>query len=249
MNAAFHAWREGRVVRARESLDKQVPIPGAKTPDLRGFDWRYLWGITRPVELFTLTNAANWGLALAPDGQTIAGYVGNELCLWSVPARKKLATLSTNYSWAYYPAFSPNGRTLAAPNGNEGANYVVDLWDVQNRRRIRDQVQQQVLGVTFSPDGQTLVTTGGEIYHGLTPGEVRLWDVSSGKERLSLKGLRPGCIKPRSHPTAGARNLGRRWNRSVWAAATGSLVTELPRHNGFVFPVAFSRRRHPARHR
>src|SRR6185295_3617884 len=75
MSAAFQAWREGRMGRARDLLEKQRPPRRPNEPDLRSFDWRYLWKLSQTTELFTLTNAATWGFALSPDGHTLAGSV------------------------------------------------------------------------------------------------------------------------------------------------------------------------------
>ena len=57
------------MARTRALLEKQRP--GANEPDLRSFDWRYLWEQCQPTELFTLTNAALWSFALSPDGAHI----------------------------------------------------------------------------------------------------------------------------------------------------------------------------------
>ena len=45
MNVADHALEEGNLGRTRELLNRQVPHGGE--PDLRGFEWRYLWGLSR----------------------------------------------------------------------------------------------------------------------------------------------------------------------------------------------------------
>jgi serine/threonine protein kinase/WD40 repeat protein len=45
MNVADHALAEGNLGRTRELVDRHVPRDGE--PDLRGFEWRYLWGLSR----------------------------------------------------------------------------------------------------------------------------------------------------------------------------------------------------------
>src|SRR5690349_19070705 len=44
---------------------------------------------------------------------------------------------------------------------------------------------EAVWSVAFSPDGKTLASGGG--FAG-TPGDIRLWDVATGKERATLQG-------------------------------------------------------------
>lgn len=68
MNVADHAFAEGNLGRTKELLDRHVPRDGE--PDLRGFEWRYLWGLSRgdakhvwqqPLRLATY-------LTYSPDG-------------------------------------------------------------------------------------------------------------------------------------------------------------------------------------
>src|SRR2546422_1065184 len=50
--------------------------------------------------------------------------------------------------------------------------------------RNRMTHDDMVASVAFSPDGKTLASGGG----GSGPGEIKLWDVATGKERAALKG-------------------------------------------------------------
>ncbi len=69
-------------------------------------------------------------------------------------------------------AFSPNGRTLAAGNGDNGT---VTLWDLQNHHLIatlRTGDRGPVNSVAFSRQGHTLATASEN-------GTVQLWDARS----------------------------------------------------------------------
>lgn len=243
MNVAFHALRDGRVVLTRELLDKQRPQPGE--PDLRGFEWRYLWKHSRANELFTLTNAAMWGLALSPDGQTVAGFSVDRaglwrVGLWNVTTRQLFSVLDPEPEHLFSLAFSPDGRTLAAAHCDQ---HYVKLWDVANRKQIGQlNTAEPLIGVAFSPDGKTIVTTGGWMYQYDAVGEVVLWDTATMQKIRPLIGSRfwayQATFAPDGQTLAASDGAG---VVNLWKVATGELITRLPGHNGFVEPVTFSR--------
>jgi WD40 repeat protein len=84
-------------------------------------------------------------------------------------------------------ALAPDGRTLAV-----GLGGAVTLWDVATGQKIADLPKRHVADVelvAFAPDGKTLATAGNRPWlYGATErlADVKLWDVASRKERLSL---------------------------------------------------------------
>src|SRR5262249_52819751 len=78
-------------------------------------------------------------------------------------------------------AFSPAGRLLAA-----GTRYgLVKVWDVPGGREIATLRGHagEVWAVAFSPDGRTLASGDGDWNR---PGEVKLWDTATWRERPGL---------------------------------------------------------------
>jgi WD40 repeat protein len=112
-------------------------------------------------------------LTAAPgQAQPPAAPVGKETTLFT--------TSRVNY--APYPltvVFSPDGKHLAVV---VGGNVVV--LDAQSGKTLHTLKASQTIWVSplaFSPDGKTLASGAGDC-------DLKLWDVASGRERLTLKG-------------------------------------------------------------
>jgi WD40 repeat protein len=114
--------------------------------------------------------------------------------------------------------FSPDGSILAGGSiwpGNTGLSALaaVHVWDVAQGKELRRLPAHQgaINSLAFSPDGETLVTTGAELV-------VRLWDVATGNERLPQQGhrswVRNLAISPADGTvfTAGQDGTVRRWD-------------------------------------
>ena len=70
-NLALAAWDAADVGRLRSLLDLLRPPPGE--PDLRGWEWRYLWQLAHEDRLtLRLREVRFIDVAFSPDGQTLA---------------------------------------------------------------------------------------------------------------------------------------------------------------------------------
>ena len=133
-----------------------------------------LWDVSTRANIATLEGHKDWvsSISFSPDGTILASASWDStIKLWDISTRANIATFEGHTSGVNSVIFSPDGTTLAS-GSPEGT---VKLWDVSTRANIatlKERYVRTVWSVAFSPDGITLVSTGG------SQGEkIRLWDI------------------------------------------------------------------------
>jgi serine/threonine protein kinase/WD40 repeat protein len=164
MNLAQQALKLNNLGKARRLLDRHRPQPGEE--DLRGWEWRYLWQLTRSSALVTLTNRPSIGFSVSfsPDGSRLAvGWFEGRVDLWDVAGRRLVRALTDReYPHVGRVAFSPVRNLLAATSEPK----VVALYDLDSDResilwRAPDQGAWNVRDLAFSQDGSKAVIYAG----------------------------------------------------------------------------------------
>jgi WD40 repeat protein len=149
-------------------------------------------------------------VVFSPDGKELAtaGYE-ESITLWNVANPRHITMLSSGFgNNPFSVAFSPDGRTLAVPSDgvyelqragpSEGtynlaaasaanSDRTASLWNISNPRHPRKLSTlaghtDTVLGVAFSPDSDTLVTTSADQ-------TAILWDVTNPSQPTRLDTL------------------------------------------------------------
>ncbi|MER6004221.1 WD40 repeat domain-containing serine/threonine protein kinase [Nonomuraea angiospora] len=110
---------------------------------------------------------ADWGsgLALSPDGTTLAVGTRTGVEFWDVATRRKLGD-TVEISGAHRVdelVYSPDGKKLAVLNYGLGGRQL-HLWDAVGRKPDGPALMSggEILGVAFSPDGRTISATSTE---------------------------------------------------------------------------------------
>jgi WD40 repeat protein/serine/threonine protein kinase len=201
-----------------------------------------LWDITsgkrHPVQL--CPGCEIGPLVFSPNGRTLAVACGDgQIRLWDMAMTPDVLSVPSGpprEAWSV--AFAPDGQTLAVgyDDENGGDKSTLQLWDLQTRsvRATLTGHASMVFAVTYTPDGQTVISAG----HDHT---VRLWDAASGKLRRTLSGhtgqVRCLACSPdgRTLATSGGDQTVR-----LWDLATGKERPPLRGHTAIVDRVAFA---------
>ena len=241
-NLALAAWDAADVGRLRSLLD--LLRPAASEPDLRGWEWRYLWQLSHEDRLTLRTHEHNFAhIAFSPDGKTLAGLEWRgRIELWDrETGETKLTTGITEdgrhadlASGVSALAFSPDGRSLAGPG--PGESLMLYAVDTGLPTLTFEGTPGAVLGLAFSPDGRTLVAA-------ISAHSMRVWNAQDGRLLHKVFG---GHNKPvaavafspdgRTFATASYDSTVRLWNPED----PKQPLAELRGHTDEVRAVAFS---------
>jgi len=232
-------------LRARPSGKGPWPI---FTPDGKGLvmvtlsDGQvYHWDLTNGKLRRTvpLPIAIGYGLALAPDAQTLAITPRDSpITLWDLATGKQRLKLHGELARGGFGlAFSSDGKTLATnatdPYLPDDASTVA-LWDAKTGeflRRFRLPTRA-VSSLRFAPDGRSLLTTGSEPL-------LRLWDAATGKPVLQ-EPAHVDEIRSFAFTADGRSLVSGSYDGTVrlWDVVSGRHVRELAGHPGGVNAVA-----------
>jgi hypothetical protein len=190
MHLAQRAWDDPDIERVLGLLEVHRTRTGPNDPDLRGFEWYYLWRLCHS-DMLTLkghTEGAT-SVCFSPDGRRLASASQDRTVkVWNAATGEELLSLKGHEDQIRSVCFSPDGRRLASAS----LDQTVKVWDAQTGREIRTLVGHTVpvRSVCFSPDGQRLASADGDVTNPgrmhRSPGEVKIWDAQTGREILSF---------------------------------------------------------------
>jgi WD40 repeat protein len=126
-------------------------------------------------------------LAFSTDGKKLAAASWTEARVWEIDTGKQVASFRRRTSAYGRMAFSPDLSTLAVPDHQE-----IDLWDVTTGkvRATLSEHRGDIGFLAYTPDGKTLIAAS-TWYRGRNfkwHGDLKFWDLSTGKERIAFKG-------------------------------------------------------------
>lgn len=172
---------------------------------------------------------------LSPDGRFLAVAAPFEdttdVQLWDVAGRQRTGRIDTSPN-VQSAVFSPDGRTILIRDWDATGISPLMLWDVASKQPVGNPINlprgDDLSTYTFSPDGDVLVTVGGND----NAGTVRLWDTSSHnqiRQPITIPGGSPDrvALSPDGHTLATASDDGilNLWNvdsgRQIGSAIDG----------------------------
>lgn len=140
------------------------------------------WDVSSGKETGVLDGGKQEGgvqtVAFSPNGRLLVSSSYDAVKVWDVAAGKPLQTIDK----ALRPAFSPDGRMLAAGSAAGGTGNL-GLWDVASGKQLRslNGYGTQVYKGKFSPDGRTVAA-----FHDNY--SLMQWDVIGGKKSSAFDG-------------------------------------------------------------
>jgi WD40 repeat protein/uncharacterized caspase-like protein len=181
------------------------------------------------------------GISFSPDGQTLASASGDQTVILWQRDNSLIKTLTGHKDSVNSVSFSPQGNLLASVSDDKS----IKLWHIPNMT-LRQTLEgfdkfpygvghsDAVIGVSFSPNGQTMATSGGDR-------NVKLWQTRDGYMIKTLMGhkyeVNNAAFSPKGDILASASADA---TIKIWRVKDGKLIRTLTGHDGEVFRVRFS---------
>ncbi len=186
MSLGFRALEENHLGQVRELLARH--IPKKRNPDLRGWEWRYLWQESQGDQECTVGTLSSYvySVAFSPEGTRLAAgdYVGT-VKVWDLPSRRLLGQVNpepvAGFGVRSALRFSGDGRRLAIGTSGWATVKMYDLWDTATWERlpvpiVKHSGEWAAVASSFSPDATKFATA--------VRGSLIVWDVRDGRHLL-----------------------------------------------------------------
>ncbi len=147
-----------------------------------------VWSVEQGLEVRTIPGPRDdlTFLQFSPDSKRLLGTsISETLTLWDVPTGREIRTIKLNGMYIWSARWSPDGKRLAV--GGHQSRFLtgdVRILDVDSGREVFAPLVGHnfgVFAVAFSHDGERLAT-------GSADKTVKIWDLTTGQEILTLKG-------------------------------------------------------------
>lgn len=180
--------------------------------------------------LLPLFGQAHW-MCQSPDGRLLAVPSSNTVVLYDTSTGELKRILTGAAQRVFRPAFSPDGKLVAAGGVNSGPK----IWHVETGELLTTLGAKSLttLSVAFSPDGMKLACCCWD-------GTIHVWDVAQHAFLYTMNAhmglVHQVAFSPDGHQLASANEYK---TISIWNAATGELLRTLEGHQDRVMSVAW----------
>jgi WD40 repeat protein len=113
-----------------------------------------LWDVNERCEMVTLVGGTT-SIAFHPSGRRLAAAsLTLSVCIWDVASQEIVAELTGPEAPVTCLSYSPDGSLLACG----GDDRTLRIWDEAGLERAAIELDTQIKGLAFSPDGRFLYT-------------------------------------------------------------------------------------------
>jgi serine/threonine protein kinase/WD40 repeat protein len=179
MTLVQQAMAENNLGRAWMLLDRQRPQSGEE--DLRGWEWRYLWGQNRPDEhkvFFSGTRRLD-GLEYSGDGRLLLWHAQGELKVANVETGQTMLTRSE----CWPAAFARQTPWLAFAQQKDQGDEIV-VWDLAgSQEMVRFGLQADVQWLGFTANDSLLLSISCRTVDDESQWRLTTWDLETGEMR------------------------------------------------------------------
>jgi WD40 repeat protein len=209
-------------------------------------DTARVWEIATGKELAQMPHDSNvTAIAFSPDGEfVLSGDSDGIAILWKFDTGEKVAQIAYEGGEVRTVAFSHDGRFFASGGcdyyyeADEVCAGGVHVASVETGKEVFTGAYDfRVNKIDFSPDGESVLSAGGE--RNFETGALIVWDVETGEEIERIphdNEITSAAFSPDGNFVVTGRLGG---IASVWDVETGKLITQIS-HEDDVMSVAFS---------
>ena len=232
MLLAQQAFEENNFGRVEQLLKKHHPRSSERRDeDLRGWEWRYLWGQIQSDESFTLGNHSNTVtyVTFSPDGRWLASVshyeYGNDVKVWDLRERRRVARLPLERAQRVnITAFSADSQMLAVADYGRLRFYRAPDW---HEPAPGLTISNRFQAVVYASDGRRLVGIEGNSPYQVKVMDTRdfrtitSWRAMNGRSIVLSPDARLAAVQSRPLPEV-----------VVYELDTGATVARLPGPGG-----------------
>lgn len=215
MRLAEQAVAESKFGVAVDLLDRHHPR--SREPDLRGFEWYYLWDQCRSDEVATLGNQSNQvqRAAFSPDGR-FAATGATDLAIWDI-AQRHLVCHFAHPAFIWSLGFSPDSHRIAATF----QDIALACYDLVEQKEINVITNAGIspLVLCWEPDNRHIST--------FCSGDSYSWDTLTAKITQTHLAQEPFGRVALSRNGRLAVGITPTWRLKIWEPATDTRVGEI----------------------